>query len=201
MHGGQANRLAGGLRIPPPPLALKRYGIDAREQGKIENRFRLRRPGNTNRLIGSALITQMPVRHAAALRQICFLSADLSHGKIFSPPQRHYTLVRTGGPQGYPAAQQFIVDNKFPSEVAVLVNGCIDPSSVGWHSGDSQIHAAGCSHYGKPEECVPKIRFARSRRKLAGVSVLNREPRLRSPEAIFLSQGRRHVNRQGFYAL
>ncbi len=77
-----------------------------------------------------------------------------SDGESISLPPGEYTITSTGGPEYRAQTKQVSVDSKDPQELTVQLERWIDPSEFGWYSGDSHVHAAGCSHYQNPEEGV-----------------------------------------------
>jgi hypothetical protein len=88
-----------------------------------------------------------------------------SDGETISLPPGEYTLTSTGGPEYRAQTQEFAVSTDQPKAISVQLERWIDPSERGWYSGDSHVHAAGCSHYQNPEEGVlPKDMM----RQLAG---------------------------------
>ncbi len=88
-----------------------------------------------------------------------------SDGESISLPPGEYTITSTGGPEYRAQTQKVVVDAKEPKELRIQLERWIDPSEAGWYSGDSHVHAAGCSHYQNPEEGVlPKDMM----RQLAG---------------------------------
>ncbi len=77
-----------------------------------------------------------------------------SDGESISLPPGEYTITSTGGPEYRAQTQQVSVDSKGPQELMVQLERWVDPAQFGWYSGDSHVHAAGCSHYQNPEEGV-----------------------------------------------
>ncbi len=75
-------------------------------------------------------------------------------GETVSLPPGEYTITTTGGPEYRAQTTQLSVDAKGPETMTVPLERWIDPSTYGWYSGDSHVHAAGCSHYQNPEEGV-----------------------------------------------
>ncbi len=68
------------------------------------------------------------------------------------PPGR-YTIDCSRGPESIAETQTLDV-GAAPTTVTFKVKRWIDPSKMGWWSGDHHIHAAGCAHYTKPSEGV-----------------------------------------------
>ena len=68
-------------------------------------------------------------------------------------PAGVFTLDCSRGPESLTVRQQ--IEVKGPGQnVSFDVKRWIDPSLMGWWSGDHHIHAAGCAHYTKPTEGV-----------------------------------------------
>ena len=77
-----------------------------------------------------------------------------SDGESISLPPGDYTIATTGGPEYRTQVKQVSVDANSPQELTFQLDRWIDPSESGWYSGDSHVHAAGCSHYENPAEGV-----------------------------------------------
>lgn len=75
-------------------------------------------------------------------------------GESLDLPPGHYSMFVTGGPEYTAYTQQFVVSDTSPGELSVQLSRWIDPSKYGWYSGDTHVHAAGCSHYKNPAEGV-----------------------------------------------
>ena len=69
-------------------------------------------------------------------------------------PPGHYTITGTGGPEYLAPTKEFVVSENGPEEFSLQLKRWIDPSKYGWYSGDTHVHAAGCSHYKNPTEGV-----------------------------------------------
>jgi hypothetical protein len=68
-------------------------------------------------------------------------------------PPGEYTIEYTRGPE-YIAKKETVRVSGKPQTVSFKLERWIDPSKLGWWSGDHHIHAAGCAHYTKPTEGV-----------------------------------------------
>jgi hypothetical protein len=68
-------------------------------------------------------------------------------------PRGEYTVEFTRGPEYIVRTQPVTVKGKAAS-ASFALERWIDPSTLGWWSGDHHIHAAGCAHYEKPTEGV-----------------------------------------------
>jgi hypothetical protein len=77
-----------------------------------------------------------------------------SDGESISLPPGDYTIVSTGGPEYRAQTSEVSVDSTTPQELSFKLDRWIDPAELGWYSGDSHVHAAGCSHYQNPAEGV-----------------------------------------------
>ena len=74
-------------------------------------------------------------------------------GEFVLLPPGAYDVTYTRGPEYRRKTQRIEVAGR-PVEIAFRLDRWIDPSSMGWYSGDHHIHAAGCAHYEKPTEGV-----------------------------------------------
>ncbi len=68
-------------------------------------------------------------------------------------PDGRYTITFTRGPESIPEQREIVVGPN-GADVAFQVRRWIDPSLLGWWSGDHHIHAAGCAHYERPTQGV-----------------------------------------------
>ena len=68
-------------------------------------------------------------------------------------PPGEYTIEYTRGPEYIAKKEDVRVTGKRQT-VTFKLERWIDPSKLGWWSGDHHIHAAGCAHYTKPTEGV-----------------------------------------------
>ncbi len=74
-------------------------------------------------------------------------------GETIELPVGKYRVVFSRGPESIPTVKELVVGEK-NAIAAFQVKRWIDPSSMGWWSGDHHIHAAGCAHYTAPSEGV-----------------------------------------------
>jgi hypothetical protein len=74
-------------------------------------------------------------------------------GESIRLPRGTYTIDATRGPE-YLAEKKMVTIGDGPATVEIALRRWVDPSTLGWWSGDHHIHAAGCAHYEKPEEGV-----------------------------------------------
>lgn len=76
-----------------------------------------------------------------------------AHGENVKLPLGTYTIKCTRGPEYLPQTQEVTITEASPP-VRFELRRWIDPSLLGWWSGDHHIHAAGCAHYSNPTEGV-----------------------------------------------
>lgn len=74
-------------------------------------------------------------------------------GETIRLPAGSYDVEFSRGPESIIKKQKVKIDTA-TRELAFEVERWIDPSKLGWWSGDHHIHAAGCAHYVKPTEGV-----------------------------------------------
>lgn len=74
-------------------------------------------------------------------------------GETLRLPEGTYTVEFRRGPESHRETRSLQVGNS-GTEWRFQVKRWIDPSKMGWWSGDHHIHAAGCAHYEKPTEGV-----------------------------------------------
>jgi len=74
-------------------------------------------------------------------------------GESLRLPVGDYSVEFSRGPESIRKTQKLKVTDK-PTHWDFKVERWIDPSELGWWSGDHHIHAAGCAHYVKPTEGV-----------------------------------------------
>src|SRR3954468_3496297 len=74
-------------------------------------------------------------------------------GETIHLPAGSYNVEFSRGPESITKKEKFTVSSA-SKEMAFKVERWIDPSKMGWWSGDHHIHAAGCAHYVKPTEGV-----------------------------------------------
>ncbi len=74
-------------------------------------------------------------------------------GDKLNLPDGNYSIEFSRGPESITKHETLTVSAK-NHEQSFKVERWIDPSKLGWWSGDHHIHAAGCAHYTKPTEGV-----------------------------------------------
>jgi hypothetical protein len=74
-------------------------------------------------------------------------------GETIKLPAGAYEVQFSRGPESIVEKRTLVMEDK-PQTASFQVKRWIDPSKLGWWSGDHHIHAAGCAHYAKPTEGV-----------------------------------------------
>ena len=74
-------------------------------------------------------------------------------GEKVKLPAGNYTIEFQRGPESL-IKRQTVTVNASTKRLAFKVERWVDPSKLGWISGDHHIHAAGCAHYTNPTEGV-----------------------------------------------
>jgi hypothetical protein len=74
-------------------------------------------------------------------------------GETLKLPAGTYTVVCTRGPEYLPHTRSVTI-GPGPQALSFRLQRWIDPSKLGWWSGDHHIHAAGCAHYTNPTQGV-----------------------------------------------
>lgn len=74
-------------------------------------------------------------------------------GEKLKLPAGKYNVMCLRGPESIPETKELIVGNG-PAIFNYQVKRWVDPTQLGWYSGDHHIHAAGCAHYTNPTEGV-----------------------------------------------
>jgi len=74
-------------------------------------------------------------------------------GESLKLPRSNYSIEFSRGPESIIENREIQISDS-TKELTFQVKRWIDPSKLGWWSGDHHIHAAGCAHYTKPTEGV-----------------------------------------------
>jgi hypothetical protein len=74
-------------------------------------------------------------------------------GESIALPDGDYSVEFSRGPESIEEHRNLTIRDQ-PLTLSFQVRRWIDPSKMGWWSGDHHIHAAGCAHYSKPTEGV-----------------------------------------------
>lgn len=74
-------------------------------------------------------------------------------GESLRLPPGNYSIEFSRGPESVPVQERVSV-GRDPMTLRFGAKRWIDPSLLGWWSGDHHIHAAGCAHYNRPTEGV-----------------------------------------------
>lgn len=77
-----------------------------------------------------------------------------SDGESISLPTGQYDIEYGRGPEYVSTRIHFNVTAEDDQQLTISLKRWIDPSTLGWFSGDHHIHAAGCSHYTSPTQGV-----------------------------------------------
>src|SRR6185436_12054848 len=72
-------------------------------------------------------------------------------GESLKLPRGNYSIEFSRGPESIIENRELQISDS-TKELTFQVKRWIDPSKLGWWSGDHHIHAAGCAHYTKPTE-------------------------------------------------
>ncbi|HEY2951005.1 MAG TPA: CehA/McbA family metallohydrolase, partial [Verrucomicrobiae bacterium] len=81
-------------------------------------------------------------------------------GETVRLPAGDYTIEFSRGPESVTKTTKVKVDAR-TKDLSFQSERWIDPSKLGWWSGDHHIHAAGCAHYVKPTEGVHAVDMIR----------------------------------------
>jgi hypothetical protein len=83
-----------------------------------------------------------------------------SNGESITLPAGEYTLEYSRGPEYLRKALPLSISTGSAPPVEVKLERWITPRQFGYYSGDTHIHAAGCSHYESPSEGVtPEVMY------------------------------------------
>jgi len=79
-------------------------------------------------------------------------------GETLRLPHGKYTIEHGRGPEYLRQQSSLDVAHQKPSSFQLSLERWIKPSVFGYYSGDTHIHAAGCSHYESPSEgVIPEV--------------------------------------------
>lgn len=81
-------------------------------------------------------------------------------GEILKLPDGSYDITFRRGPESLAETRQLKVAGE-NTTLKFQVKRWVDPSKLGWWSGDHHIHAAGCAHYSQPTQGVHAPDMAR----------------------------------------
>jgi len=76
------------------------------------------------------------------------------NGETLRLPQGKYTIEYGRGPEYIRQQTSLVVGDQNPTSINIFLERWIQPGDFGYYSGDTHIHAAGCSHYESPSEGV-----------------------------------------------
>jgi hypothetical protein len=74
-------------------------------------------------------------------------------GEKLKLPAGTYSIICSRGPESVVETKSVTVGDA-PTGINYQVQRWVDPTKLGWYSGDHHIHAAGCAHYSNPTEGV-----------------------------------------------
>jgi hypothetical protein len=77
-------------------------------------------------------------------------------GESLSLPYGRYTVLASRGPEYLTTTQTLVVEPS-SARMEIALSRWIDTSAFGYYSGDTHVHAAGCSHYESPTEGVTPV--------------------------------------------
>ncbi len=121
-----------------------------------------------------------------------------SDGEFLELPAGTYSVISGRGPE-YLRQRVSLAVSGAGSKLPVRLERWVEPSKFGYYSGDTHIHAAGCSHYESPAEGVtPEVMM----RQVAGEaldlgSVLNWGPGFEYQKQFFSGHVQPHASRSG----
>jgi hypothetical protein len=81
-------------------------------------------------------------------------------GESLKLPDGDYDVIFRRGPESLPESRKVVISGQ-NTMLKFQVKRWIDPSKLGWWSGDHHIHAAGCAHYSVPTQGVHAPDMAR----------------------------------------
>ena len=129
-------------------------------QSEAAHRVRLRVMDENDRPTTAAFLVTDSQGHAYPLQAKRIAPDFFFHPQVYRAdgeelrlPEGRYDVEFRRGPESVPEKRQLVV-RPGEQEWSFKVRRWIDPSLMGWVSGDHHIHAAGCAHYNKPTEGV-----------------------------------------------
>lgn len=119
------------------------------------------RPTTASLLIRDALGRVYPAQGKRDLPDLAFEPQIYrAHGESLPIAPGEYTVELGRGPE-YLRDRAMLHVGSSPTQLSVRLQRWVDPARFGYYSGDTHIHAAGCSHYESPAEGVPPEVMAR----------------------------------------
>jgi len=146
------------VREPQPGAAIASARIGFQTQPSIPVTFRVSefdgKPTTASFLITDGQNRVYPSQ-AKRLAPDFFFQPQIyrADGETIRLPRGRYIVLCRRGPESIPETKELIVSEN-PVEFRYVVRRWIDPSKLGWWSGDHHIHAAGCAHYDNPTQGV-----------------------------------------------
>ncbi len=122
----------------------------------VRVRDELGRPTMASFLVRDAIGRVYPARSKRLAPDFFFQDQVYrADGESVRLPEGEFTVECGRGPEYLPETRKVVLTRAAaPSTLDFTLRRWIDPSSLGWYSGDHHIHAAGCSHYESPTEGV-----------------------------------------------
>jgi hypothetical protein len=122
-------------------------------------RIRLREdqstPAAASLLVKDALGRVYPVQSKRALPDLWFQPQIYRrNGESILLPDGSYSVAYSRGPEYVTKNLSLDVSGATPPELDLALERWVHPAHFGYYSGDTHIHAAGCSHYESPSEGV-----------------------------------------------
>lgn len=112
-------------------------------------------PGTASLVITDSLSRIYPAQGKRALPDLWFQPQIYrGDGETLLLPNGSYTIQYSRGPEFVTRSVTLDLDGGSPHPLALALDRWVVPSRFGYYSGDSHIHAAGCSHYESPSEGV-----------------------------------------------
>lgn len=106
-------------------------------------------------LVTDRLNRVYPAQNKRALPDLWFERHIYRHdGETLSLPEGEYSIECWRGPEYLRKRLLLSVSASTPAPVELSLERWITPQKLGYYSGDTHIHAAGCSHYESPSEGV-----------------------------------------------
>ncbi len=118
-------------------------------------------PTTASLLISDSLDRVYPVQGKRALPDLWFEKQIYRRdGETIRLTDGEYDIEYGRGPEYLRKHTKLIVSDGKASPIACVLERWVKPSSFGYYSGDTHIHAAGCAHYESPYEGVtPEVMF------------------------------------------
>lgn len=136
------------------------------------------RPTAASLLVKDALGRVYPTQTKRATPDLWFQPQVYRYsGESLLLPEGSYMIEAGRGPE-YLTVHQPLAVGRAGASLSIKLQRWLDPSQLGYYSGDTHVHAAGCSHYESPTEGVTPLVMKRQAdgEALDLASVLNWAP-------------------------